>query len=63
MSNDIAGFFYHQAETLSLIFTSRNRETALKGYEVEAVRCLAKPVNFEKLEEALMYCCKFWHNR
>lgn len=56
MSNDIAGFFYHQAE-----FTSRNRETALKGYEVEAVRCLAKPVDFEKLEEALMYCCKFWH--
>ena len=40
-----------------IIFISINREMALQGYEVSAVRYLAKPVNPHKLQEALLYCC------
>lgn len=39
-----------------VIFVSTNREMALLGYEVEAVRYLAKPVEEKKLREALGYC-------
>lgn len=39
-----------------VIFVSTNREMALLGYEVEAARYLAKPVEEEKLQEALRYC-------
>lgn len=39
----------------AIIFFSSNRELALLGYEVSAVRYLAKPVSDEKLEEALLH--------
>ena len=38
-----------------IIFISSNREMALQGYEVSAIRFLAKPVDEGKLEEALRY--------
>lgn len=41
-----------------IVFVSSNREMAMYGYEVAAVRYLAKPVQEEKLREALLYCCR-----
>ena len=43
-------------EDAAIIFISSNREMALRGYEVSALRYLAKPVEREKLREALLYC-------
>lgn len=42
----------------AIIFISSNREMALRGYEVSAVRYLAKPLQRPQLREALLYCCK-----
>lgn len=39
-----------------LVFISVNREMALQGYEVEAARYLAKPLNTEKFREAVRFC-------
>ena len=39
-----------------IVFISSNREMALQGYEVDATRYLAKPVNEERLREALLFC-------
>lgn len=44
-------------EDAAIIFISSNREMALRGYEVAAARYLAKPLDREKLREALLYCC------
>ena len=44
-------------EDTAIIFISSNREMALRGYEVAAARYLAKPLDREKLREALLYCC------
>lgn len=38
-----------------IVFISSNREMALHGYEVSAIRFLAKPLDVNKLEEALRY--------
>lgn len=38
-----------------IVFVSSNREMALHGYEVSAIRFLAKPLDVSKLEEALRY--------
>lgn len=43
-------------EKASIVFMSCNREMALLGYEVSAARYLAKPVDKDKLKEAIMYC-------
>lgn len=40
----------------AIVFISSNRELALNGYEVAAVRYLAKPLDTEKLREALQFC-------
>lgn len=45
-----------QNENTSIVFISSNREMALQGYEVAAARYLAKPVDPEKLREAVLYC-------
>lgn len=47
-----------QGDKAAIIFVSSNREMALKGYEVAAARYLAKPLEREKLREALLYCCR-----
>ncbi|MBQ8334548.1 MAG: response regulator transcription factor [Clostridia bacterium] len=46
-----------------IVFISSNREMALAGYEVDAVRYLAKPLEAEKFTEAMDYCCKRWAGR
>ena len=43
-------------EDAAIIFISSNREMALRDYEVAASRYLAKPVDPEKLREALLHC-------
>ncbi len=47
-----------QKNRTAIIFISVNREMALRGYEVEALRYLAKPLDREKMREALLYCCR-----
>lgn len=42
----------------AIVFVSSNRDMALQGYEVAAVRYLAKPLEREKLREALVHCCQ-----
>lgn len=54
---ELAGLLRRQEYKSSIIFISSNREMALNGYEVEAARFLAKPLNVEKLKEAVLYCC------
>ena len=44
-------------EEAAIVFISSNREMALRGYEVAAARYLAKPLDAEKLREALLHCC------
>ena len=46
-----------QGQRTPIIFISNNREMALRGYEVAAARYLAKPLDRQKLREALLYCC------
>lgn len=42
--------------SIPIIFASVNREMALYGYEVSALRYLSKPLDQEALREALLYC-------
>lgn len=55
---ELAAILRGQENDTAIIFISFNREMALLGYEVSAVRYLAKPVQREKLREALLYCCR-----
>ncbi|MDO5390014.1 MAG: LytTR family DNA-binding domain-containing protein [Eubacteriales bacterium] len=43
-------------QEVSIVFISSNREMALMGYEVSAARYLAKPLEREKLREAITFC-------
>lgn len=52
----LASALRRQGNQASIVFISSNRELALQGYEVSAVRYLAKPIQPEKLSEALMVC-------
>lgn len=45
----------------SIVFISNNKEMALRGYEVSAARYLAKPLEKERLREALIYCFEQAH--
>ena len=53
---ELAAALRRQGEHVCVIFVSANREYALMGYEVEAARYLAKPVDEEKLLEGILYC-------
>lgn len=48
---------------LPIIFISFNREMALNGYKVSAIRYLAKPVEQEDLKEALLHCLSLKRRR
>ena len=41
-----------------ILYVSSNREMAMQGYEVEAVRYLGKPIEREKFEEAMALCIR-----
>ena len=53
---ELAAALRKQGNDAAIIFISTNRDMALLGYEVSAVRYLAKPIQREKLQEALLYC-------
>ena len=57
---ELAAAIREQQNRTSIVFISTNREMALRGYEVSAARYLAKPVEEEKLQEALIYCHNVW---
>ena len=54
----LAARLRQQGNDTQIVFVSSNREMALRGYEVGAVRYLAKPLEQEKLKEALLYCVR-----
>lgn len=60
---DLAAQLRKQQNQVPIVFISANREMALYGYEVSAVRYLAKPIDEGKLEEALMYCVEEWQKQ
>ena len=53
---ELARVLRGQNEQASIVFVSSNRELALQGYEVSAARYLAKPLDPEKLKEAILFC-------
>lgn len=55
---ELAAALRKQQNKTEIIFVSVNRELALLGYEVSAARYLAKPLDGDKLKEALLYCCR-----
>lgn len=55
---ELAEELRRQENHTSIIFISSNREMALCGYKVSAVRYLAKPLDEETLKEALLYVCR-----
>ena len=60
---ELADELHRQGNHTTIVFISVNREMALYGYERNAVRYLAKPLDRTKLEEALMYCCSLWQEK
>ena len=42
------------------LIANPNREYALQGYEVSAARYLSKPLDRDKVREALLHCCRLW---
>lgn len=55
---ELAQVLRRQGNDTAIVFISTNRDMALLGYEVSAVRYLAKPIQPKKLQEALLYCCR-----
>lgn len=53
---ELAAYLRDNAFDNSIVFISSNREMALRGYEVSAMRYLSKPIDTERLREALLYC-------
>ncbi|MDO4337971.1 MAG: LytTR family DNA-binding domain-containing protein [Eubacteriales bacterium] len=53
---ELARALRSQKVETEIVFISSNREMALQGYEVAAVRYLAKPLEMEKLTEAVRFC-------
>lgn len=60
---ELAASLRSRGNQAAIIFISSNRELALQGYEVSAARYLAKPIQREKLREALLYCYRTYLTR
>ena len=60
---ELADELRRQGGNPNIIFISSNREMAMYGYERNAIRYLGKPLQREKLEEALMYCVGLWQSK
>lgn len=60
---ELARLLRTEQDNTDIIFVSSNREMAMCGYEVKAVRYLAKPIDQEKLKEALLHCYKKWREK
>lgn len=55
---ELAAALRRMGDNTAIIFISSNREMAMQGYEVAALRYLGKPIDQERLYEALMFCYK-----
>lgn len=55
---DLAANLRRLGNRTAIVFISSNHDMALRGYEVSALRYLAKPVDPERLREALLFCCE-----
>lgn len=53
---ELAAALRSAGNNVALLFISSNHELALRGYEVSAVRYLAKPLEPARLREALLFC-------
>lgn len=53
---ELAAALRERGDDTSIVFISSNRDMALRGYEVEAARYLPKPLETERLREALLHC-------
>ncbi|MDO4277004.1 MAG: LytTR family DNA-binding domain-containing protein [Eubacteriales bacterium] len=53
---ELARVLRNEREITSIVFISNNREMALQGYEVSAARYLSKPLQKERLKEAVVFC-------
>ena len=53
---DLAAALRNQKDKTAIVFISYNREMAMYGYEVAASRFLSKPIDKDKLREALLFC-------
>lgn len=60
---ELAAALRAEQNNTAIVFVSSNREMALSGYEVSALRFLAKPVEKEKLREALQCCWRASQDR
>lgn len=60
---ELAALLRRQKKRVPIVFISVNREMALNGYEVSAVRYLAKPVDPNRFEEALLRCVDIWKTK
>lgn len=60
---ELASVLRKMGDRTAVIFVSSNQEMALRGYEVSAVRYLAKPVQAGRLREALLYCYRTFYER
>lgn len=50
-----------QKNNATIIFVSGNKDFAIYGYEVSAVRYLTKPLEEDKMKEAILYAYEMWH--
>ena len=53
---ELARHLRSEKNKVPIVFISSNREMALRGYEVSAVRYLSKPLKKEYLQEAITFC-------
>ena len=53
---ELAAALRELGDDASIVFISSNRDMVMRGYEVSAARYLGKPLEPEKLREALLYC-------
>lgn len=60
---ELARMLRARQDKTDIIFISTNREMAMCGYEVNAARYLAKPIDGDKLKEALLYCYEKWREK
>lgn len=59
----LAAAIRKQGNDIPIIFLSSNREMAMQGYVVAASRYLAKPIERNLLQEALLFCSRRYHTK
>lgn len=57
---ELAQTLREQKNQTMIVFISHSQEMARRGYRVEAMRYLVKPLERDELKEALLHCHKKW---